>query len=182
MIAARAADDRSMTACHPPRLLPRFSRRFLRRSLPRLRPLLLAGLLPWLVACAARPPAAPGEPPPLPPEALEVYGRWRIDQARIEPIVDRREARLDFGRDGVLTGHTSCSTLRASYTLEGTRLKVGPIVTTRMQCGPLQMEQEDRILSALEIATSAKVRPDGLLELREVEGRGVLRGSRVKPE
>lgn len=132
-----------------------------------------------LAGCAASGPAAP---PATRPTAQEVYGLWRVDQARIEPIIDRREARLDFGRDGVLTGHTSCNTLRATYTLDGSKLAIGPIVTTRRACGPLQMEQEDRILSALEIATSARVRDDGLLELREVEGRGVLRGTRFKPE
>jgi heat shock protein HslJ len=136
---------------------------------------------PWLStlvrsALAASPLLLAACATPAPP--LEVYGLWRIDQARIEPILDRSRARLDFGRDGTLTGHTSCNTLRAPYTLDGAQIKIGAIVTTRMACSPLLMEQEDRILSALEIATTARVRPDGLLELREAEGRGVLRGTR----
>jgi heat shock protein HslJ len=126
-------------------------------------------ILPVLGSCASPPPN-------------EIYGLWRIDQARIEPIVDRSQARLDFGRDGTLIGHTSCNTLRATYTLDGANLRIGPIVATRMACGPLLMEQEDRILSALEIAATARVRQDGLLELREIEGRGVLRGTRFAPE
>ena len=122
-----------------------------------------------LCACAAKP------PPPL-----EVFGLWRVDQARVEPIMDRSKARLDFGHDGMLTGNTSCNTLRATYKLDGDKIKIGPIVTTRAACSKLSMEQEDRILSALEIATTARVRPDGLLELREEEGRGVLRGTRFE--
>jgi heat shock protein HslJ len=124
--------------------------------------------------------AFPAAAEPAPAAALEVAGLWRIDQARTEPLYDRSRARLDFGDAGRLSGHTSCNTLTATYTLDGTRLKVGPVSTTRMACGRLQMEQEDRILTALELATSARVRSDGLLELRDAEGRGVLRGTRFQ--
>jgi heat shock protein HslJ len=112
------------------------------------------------------------------PAPLEVRGLWRIDQARSEPLLDRRQARLDFGTDGRLSGHTSCNRLTATYTLDGTKLTIGPIATTRMRCGEREMEQEDRVLSALEAAATARVRPDGLLELRDADGRGVLRGTR----
>ena len=128
------------------------------------------GALACAAACAAPPTAQTG--------ADSVAGLWRVDQARSEPILDRRRARIDFGANGQLTGHTSCNTLTASYMLEGSSLKVGPIVTTRMECGQLQMEQEDRILTALELAASARVRSDGLLEIRDAEGRGLLRGTR----
>ncbi len=109
-----------------------------------------------------------------------VPGLWRIEQARSEPILDKRRARLDFGADGTLTGHTSCNTMTASYTLDGNALKVGPVVTTRLACAALQLEQEDRILTALELTVSAKVRDDGLLELRDADGRGLLRGTRFE--
>ena len=70
--------------------------------------------------------AAVSQPPPAPaPDpALEVRGAWRIEQARTEPLLDRRNARLDFGRDGTLSGHTSCNRMNGSYTLVGTALKV----------------------------------------------------------
>jgi heat shock protein HslJ len=108
-----------------------------------------------------------------------VRGAWRIEQARTEPLLDRRQARLDFGADGRLTGHTSCNRLTATYTLAGDKLAVGPVATTRMACAPLQLEQEDRVLTALELARTARVRPDGLLELRDEDGRGVLRATRL---
>lgn len=127
--------------------------------------ILLASLV--LAACAA-----PG------PKPGDVRGAWRIDQARGEPLLDKRNARLDFGADGRLRGHTSCNRLNAPYALEGDRLQVGAVVTTRMACAPLQLEQEDRVLTALELARTARVRPDGILELRDEDGRGVLRGTR----
>lgn len=112
----------------------------------------------------------------------KVPGAWRIEQARTEPILDKRLARLDFGADGRLTGHTSCNRLSAAYALAGDKLEIGRVVTTRMACPRLQMEQEDRVLTALELARTARVRPDGLLELRDEDGRGVLRATRWRDE
>ena len=135
-------------------------------SLPTRR---LMALLPAALAACSTAPAPP---------ALEVYGAWTIAQARSEPLLDRSKARLVFGRDGALSGHGSCNTLRGSFTLDGDKIRFGPIVTTRMACGPGAMEQEDRVLSALEVAATARVRTDGLLELRDADGRGVLRAMR----
>jgi heat shock protein HslJ len=110
-----------------------------------------------------------------------VLGPWRIDQARSEPILDRQRARIDLASDGRFSGHTSCNTMNGSYTLNGDRIRFGPAATTRMACAESQREQEDRILTALELAATARVRPDGLLELRDAEGRGLLRASRPVP-
>jgi len=130
-------------------------------------------LLSSLTACAQ--PAQPAQ------AGNTVLGLWRIEQARSEPILDKRRARIEFGADGKLSGHTSCNSMSGPYTLQGSVLKVGPIVTTRMACAQLQMEQEDRILTALELAVSARVRSDGLLELRDADGRGLLRATRFEP-
>ncbi len=135
----------------------------------------------WLVALGTAAGAASAQPTaPTAPPLLDVRGLWRIEQARIEPIYDRQLARLELGADGHVSGHTTCNTFSGSYTLDGMQLRIGALATTRKRCGPLQMEQEDRILSALELAATARVRPDGLLELREADGRGVLRGTRFE--
>jgi heat shock protein HslJ len=114
-------------------------------------------------------------------QPTSLLGPWRIDQARSEPIRDRERARIEITSDGRFTGHTSCNTMSGSYTLDGDRIRFGPPATTRMACAELQREQEDRILTALELAATARVRPDGLLELRDAEGRGLLRATRPAP-
>lgn len=123
-----------------------------------------------LGGCVATAPA-----PPAP--AASIHGSWVIEQARAEPILDKRRARLVLGRDGRLSGHNSCNAMNGSFTLEGDRIRIGPVATTRMACPELQREQEDRILTALELAVTARVRPDGLLEIRDADGRGLLRAT-----
>ena len=141
-----------------------------------VQPLALAEAVMLAVTLGA---SAAGSQPAVAADA--VLGPWRIEQARSEPIIDKRRARIDFGADGRLSGHTSCNTMTGRYTLEGQVLKVGPVATTRMACAQLQLEQEDRILTALELAVSARVRDDGLLELRDADGRGLLRATRLDP-
>jgi heat shock protein HslJ len=128
-----------------------------------------------LAGCAS----AVSQPPAEPPISLDVHGTWVIEQARAEPILDKRRARLVLGRDGRLGGHNSCNAMTGTFTLRGERISFGPIATTRMACPELQREQEDRILSALELAATARVRADGLLEIRDADGRGLLRATRA---
>jgi len=160
-------------------------------------------LLIALVACAATVPAphaAPNATPSAAPAASaaapapsatkpaapavapdpKVLGAWRIEQARSAPLTDKRAARLDFGADGRLTGHASCNSLSASYTLAGDKLKIGPIATTRKACGDALMEQEDRVLTALERAARATVPPHGFLTLQDAEGAVLMRASRFE--
>ena len=94
-------------------------------------------------------------------------------------MLDQRLARLDFNADGRLTGHTSCNPLQGTWRLDGDRLTLGPVTTGRAACRPLLLEQEDRVLTALEASATARVRDDGLLELRDADGRGVLRATRL---
>lgn len=123
-------------------------------------------------------------PAPTPPNVAAapdpaVLGAWRIEQARSEPLLDRSAARVDFGPDGQLAGNGSCNTLRGRYTLTGNTLKIGPIVTTRMACATQAMEQEDRVLTALERAATARVPPHGFLTLADADGAVLLRASRI---
>lgn len=132
-----------------------------------------------LGGCAQK--GGPAAPPPL-PATQEIYGIWVIEQARTAPIIDKSRARLVLGRDGAVSGHDSCNPMKGSYTLQGERIKFGKIATGRISCVELYGEQSDRILSALELAATARVRADGLLEIRDADGRGLLRATREPRE
>jgi heat shock protein HslJ len=125
------------------------------------------------------PAPAPVAAAPVPAPDPEVLGLWLIEQARSAPLIDKRSARLDFGPDGALSGNGSCNKLSARYTLEGNKLKIGPIVTTRMACPEALLEQEDRVLTALERAARAGVPPHGFLTLWDADGAVLLRASRL---
>jgi heat shock protein HslJ len=146
-----------------------------------------------LVACAS-PASAPVQPSPPPPVAAppapaapaattaapdpKVLGAWRIEQARSAPLIDKRAARLDFSTDGRLSGNASCNGMTASYTLAGDKLTIGKIATTRKACSEALMEQEDRVLTALERAARATVPPHGFLTLHDADGAVLMRASR----
>ncbi len=153
-------------------------------------------LLITLAACAATAPAPSAAPPaavaPAPAASVppapavapdpKVLGLWRIEQARSAPLTDKRAARLDFGADGRLTGNASCNSLTASYTLAGDKLKIGPIATTRKACGDASMEQEDRVLTALERAARATVPAHGFLTIQDADGAVLMRASRFEAQ
>lgn len=153
-------------------------------------------LLLTLAACAATAPAPNATPPavvapaPAPAAAVpaaptvapdpKVLGAWRIEQARSAPLTDKRAARIDFGPDGRLSGNASCNSFGASYTLAGDKLRIGRIATTRKACGEALMEQEDRVLTALERAARATVPPHGFLTLQDADGAVLMRASRFE--
>lgn len=161
-------------------------------------PLLGVLALLALAACGGVPPStqpmappkpqAAAKPEPPPQQVLieapdpQVLGEWIIEQARSAPLVDKSKARLVFGPEGALSGHASCNTLRGRYTLEGNRLKIDAVATTRMACSPALMEQEDRVLTALERAARATVPPHGFLTLQDADGAVLMRASRAQPK
>ena len=76
-----------------------------------------------------------------------------------------------FAADGSVTGSAGCNLYNATYTLDGTALKVGAPVATRKFCEKPEgvMEQEAAFLAALE--KSVKVEPDSHgLTLRGADG------------
>ena len=125
-------------------------------------------------------PATVAARPAVPPDPA-VLGLWKIEQARGAPLLHKLNARLDFGAGGRLAANGGCNSIGSTYTLEANRLTLGSLVTTRKACNEALMEQEDRVLTALERATAARVPPHGLLELLDADGTVLLRGSRLPP-
>jgi heat shock protein HslJ len=143
---------------------------------------LLAGLLISLGAAVR---AAGPEPAAAPTASLVdsgILGEWIIEQARSAPITDKRNARLNFGADGSLSGNASCNALTTRYTLTGEALKLGAIATTRKACNEALLEQEDRVLTALERASRVAVPPHGFLTLWDADGAVLMRASRPGPK
>jgi heat shock protein HslJ len=61
--------------------------------------------------------------------------------------------RLHLAEDGSIGGHTGCNRFTGRYELEGSRLTIGPLATTRMACDEAAATQEAFLLRVLSDAT-----------------------------
>ena len=86
-----------------------------------------------------------------------VEGDWTVisvlyDDA-IRSVVVGTDLTADFAADGTLSGNTGCNNFRGDYTLEGEKLRVGPLTATKDACPTKEAsEQEAGYLAALESA------------------------------
>jgi heat shock protein HslJ len=79
-----------------------------------------------------------------------------------------------FGEDGQLAGSAGCNTYKATYTLDGDQISIGPAGTTRMLCAEPAgiMEQEAAYVAALSSATQYQI-VGGELELLDDAGNRI---------
>lgn len=63
---------------------------------------------------------------------------------------DDSEAFVAFKSDGRVIGHGGCNAFNGSYAQDGTKLKIGPLASTRKMCPPEIMAIEDRLMQVLD--------------------------------
>lgn len=80
---------------------------------------------------------------------------------------------LAFSEDGAVSGSAGCNRYSSSYTVDGSSIRFGPIMSTMMACEPAVMEQEAAFTQALEAASSFTLL-DGQLILTTAEGTGSI--------
>jgi heat shock protein HslJ len=74
-----------------------------------------------------------------------------------------------FGADGKLTGNAGCNSYNGTYTIDGNKIAIGPLASTRMACEQAVMDQETAYLNALAKAATYALGKDSL-ELRDADG------------
>lgn len=143
---------------------------YLRRVV--LAPVLLCGL----VACNMLPSGkSMDQAVAVPTAGNNILGEWMIQKVEDRPMVDVSPARLSFGADGRVTGNASCNALIGKFRQDGSSLSIGEVGTTRRLCDDAQMDQERRVLAALDRVSSAAL-VGGMLELSG-DGKLLLRAS-----
>ena len=80
------------------------------------------------------------------------------DFARIVPT-------LHFGMDGMVSGFAGCNKFSGPYTVTGSELSLGSLVTTKMACEPPASAVEAGILAALAGVKTWSIGEDGQLTL-----------------
>ena len=96
-----------------------------------------------LAACAATPPLAPDADASVPSSLAGT--RWVGISEGADP---RSLPRLEFVRDGRLTGYTGCNLMSGTWRLEAGEIRLGPIVATKRMCIGPEAEVERRFLAS----------------------------------
>lgn len=92
-------------------------------------------------------------------------GEWILAEVAGAPVLDDSGARIVFDEAGRVSGRTGCNGFAGSFFLTGEGLNLGQMGATMMACpGPL-MEQERRILDALEKVARFEIDESGALRL-----------------
>jgi heat shock protein HslJ len=78
-----------------------------------------------------------------------------------------------FSEDGNLAGSAACNQYRATYQVNDSQTRIGPIATTRMICPEPVMQQEMEYLNALQSAASYDIQGSDLILFNANDTRAV---------
>jgi heat shock protein HslJ len=88
---------------------------------------------------------------------------WRAETIMGRPVIDGSASTITFEADGRVHGRGGCNRYFGSSTIDGARLALGQLGSTRMACPEALMDQETRFFQALQGAERWTIDADGLL-------------------
>lgn len=107
-------------------------------------------------------------------DAAGVTGKqWIVEEIDGQQVIGDAHASLLFGADGRLSGNASCNRLTGTYSVRDSKLRIGPLGLTMMACAPPLMEQEQRLVGALESVEQYRVDDGGALVLLTRSGAAI---------
>ena len=110
-----------------------------------MRSMLAAGLLIALGFLGA---AAAGEP---------LVGKWRIERVRGGDSLDPAKTVFEVTADGRVSSTVGCNRIVGKPSLEGDRLRFGPVASTRMACLPPLDQLETAYIASLDAVRSWRI-------------------------
>ena len=118
---------------------------------------------------------------PLVGQVWELKGYNNGKQAIVSALAGTRIT-LELRDDGTLGGFDGCNRFMSGYALEGGKLAIGPLATTRMACrGPEGASKQANAFAAA-LGTVAGYRVEGAeLTLLDAQGKPAARFGTVKP-
>lgn len=119
-----------------------------------------------LFAALCASPAAAAADDTAPP-----FGSWSVQEIEGEPT-DLRLS-LDLTNENMVSGSSGCNRYTGSAQVEGERLELGDLASTRMLCPEEVMKVEERFLSAVEKVQAWQSSPEGV-QLIDAEGETLL--------
>ncbi|MFD3165420.1 META domain-containing protein [Herpetosiphon sp. NSE202] len=132
------------------------------------RTLTIFALFAALAGCgsASTPTAMPTNLPTVDvsqPGAGLTGSKWNVLQINGQALKGQQALPLSFEADGRASGHSGCNGYGGDARIDGDRLTLGPIMSTKMACAdPELQQQETTLFEALEKVTSYKMAGDKL--------------------
>lgn len=108
------------------------------------------------------------------PADLLTGGTWQITALDGAALIEPERLSLNFLNAGRVAGSSGCNRIIGGFTLTGEGLQFGPMASTMMACPDPLMEQERRILDAMEQVAAFDVDADGTLRLLGEDHRSTL--------
>jgi heat shock protein HslJ/uncharacterized protein YraI len=103
---------------------------------------------------------------------------WQLVSMYGAPLAAGPAPTLYFSPDNMVSGSGGCNQLSGPYTLNGSALVIGPLVSTQMMCDQALMTQEQAYIQALTAVASYEIAGNQLI-LRSGAGQEVLRFNRI---
>jgi heat shock protein HslJ len=136
-----------------------------RRWPVRLTTAAVLGLLIAACSTSGASPSASGAGASLAPVELSGTSWLLVDLDGAKPANSSARLTLEFRADGAVGGSAGCNTYGGRYTVDGTGIAFGQLLSTKMACEQLLMTIETTYLTALPGATAYGVDGDGNLVL-----------------
>ena len=100
-------------------------------------------------------------------------GDWVVQSIGGASVAGDGRGRIAIAADGRVTGSGGCNRLMGRTDINGESITFSTLATTRMACAPAVMQQERKLLDALQATRSYRL--DGAaLTLRNVSGRELM--------
>ena len=128
-------------------------------------------LLPLLLTCAAALAMETNQA-----SATLRGSAWQVTTFAGQAALADHPITVEFDNEGNIAGNGSCNRFGGACKIEGNKIEVGPLRSTRRACEPEVMQQEHKFLTLLGSATEWEIDPEDTLVLR-AEG-GEIRAKR----
>jgi putative lipoprotein len=76
-------------------------------------------------------------------------GKWLAESIRNGGVIDDLQSTIEIAADGAVSGNGGCNGFGGKATIAGDTISFGPLAATRKACPPAIMDQESKLLSAL---------------------------------
>jgi heat shock protein HslJ len=91
---------------------------------------------------------------------------WTVTSIDGDETIRSAQPTIEFGTDGTVSGTTGCNQYNGTFTVDGDRLTIGPLATTKLACDEAANAQEVAVTQALAGATNWGIDSKGDLEIR----------------